>query len=165
MGEMTGGAIVRVGQHTCDAQETVGNTSSTPCTPNSSALEFSPPLQTFCLVRAASWSRAPLSPPLAPSSRASMSFFSRNRSVLGIGCPFLDGDLAALDFAALAESGHVAWAWVVERQLALYGRSSWGTGRPGLGTCVLDMSPPTRTTAAPASPLRPIGHAGQHCHF
>ena len=36
MGEMTGGAIVRLGQHTCDAQEIVGNTSSTPCTPNSS---------------------------------------------------------------------------------------------------------------------------------
>ena len=49
MGEMTGGAIVRLGQHTCDAQEIVGNTSSTPCTPNSSALEFYPPLQTFCL--------------------------------------------------------------------------------------------------------------------
>ena len=46
---------------------------------------------------------------------------ARNRFVLGIGCPFLDGDLAALDFATLAESGHVAWAWVVERQLALYG--------------------------------------------
>ena len=46
---------------------------------------------------------------------------ARNRCVLGIGCPFLDGDLAALDFATLAESGHVAWAWVVERQLALYG--------------------------------------------
>ena len=77
---------------------------------------------------------------------------ARNRCVLGIGCPFLGADLAALDFAALAESGHVAWAWVAERQLALYGRLSWGTGRPGLGTCVLDMCPPTRTTAAPAPP-------------